>query len=81
MSELTELQSELLRVIKEYSKKDFFAASCELTNAKLIGLMKLKPNHENYISRILVDLTKKNRIKTARKQITGKGLKRIITLI
>jgi hypothetical protein len=81
MSELTELQSELLRVIKEFSKKDFFGASSELTNAKLIGLMKLKPNHENYISRILVDLTKKNRIKTARKQITGKGLKRIITLI
>ncbi len=81
MPELTDLQEELLKVIKEHSNKDFFGASCDLTNEKLIKAMKVKPNHVNYISAILTDLKRKNKIKTVRKQITGKGLKRIITII
>lgn len=81
MTELTDLQTELLKIIKENSTKDFFRASCDLTNDKLFKAMKIKPNHVNYISAILTDLTKKRKIKTERKQIAGKGLKRIITIL
>ena len=81
MPELTDLQAELLDVMKKNCSKDFFTESCDLTNEKLFKLMKVKPNHVNYISAILTDLKRKKKISAVRKQISGYGLKRIITIL
>lgn len=80
MPELTDLQEILLQVIKNNCDKGLFSNTCKLKSHELITKMRIKPNHENYISRLLAALEKKGKIIVTRKQ-TEEGLTRIITLL
>lgn len=82
MEDVTSLQQEVLEVINEYAKKDMFAfATCDLTNNQIYSKLNTKPSSELYITRVLRSLREKGKIKTERKMIQGKGLKRIITIL
>jgi hypothetical protein len=84
MPELTDLQEQILNVIEEHSERlpDLFNSErvCRLTSEQIFSLMKIKPNHVNYINRLLNSLKMKDKIKTVRKQ-TPEGLKRFIILL
>ena len=83
MPELTDLQEELLKIIKNNSDRDGFfeKPTCKLTSLEIIEKMKIKPAHENYISRMLKACENKGKIKVVKKHFEGQGLKRIITIV
>jgi len=81
MPELTSIQEELLRVIRENIITDMFGSHCDLTSAEIIKEMKVKPA-VNYLTRALRSLEKKGKIKVKTSYEAGhQGLKRIIKVL
>lgn len=86
MTELTELQQEILSIIENSLKKDedLNCATCTLSNQDFLLKMKKKGNYrdfDRYISQILSALEKKGEIQRKRKYVPGRGLVRMITLV
>ena len=81
MPELTDLQQSLLNVLNEFSEQNLFAnKSCKMSNPQMMSKMKIKPNVESYVGRILKSLQTKGKVKIEFKQ-GKKGLERIVTLL
>ena len=81
MPELTDLQQSLLNVLNEFSDQNLFAnKTCKMSNPQLMAKMKIKPNVESYVGRILKSLQTKGKVKIEFKQ-GKKGLERIVTLL
>ena len=81
MPELTDLQQILLNVLNEFSEQGLFVnKTCKMSNPQLMAKMKIKPNVESYVGRILKSLQTKGKVKIEFKQ-GKKGLERIVTLL
>lgn len=84
MPELSDLQGELLEVIKANSQKqkELFANHiCKLSTPELIEKMTIKPKQENYVSKMLKRLQEKGKVRVSHKYIVGEGQKRIIEIL
>ena len=81
MPELTDLQQILLNVLNEFSDQGLFVnKTCKMSNPQLMAKMKIKPNVESCVGRILKSLQTKGKVKIEFKQ-GKKGLERIVTIL
>lgn len=81
MPELTDLQQILLNVLNEFSDQNLFSnKTCKMSNPQMMAKMKIKPNVESYVGRILKSLQTKGKVKIEFKQ-GKKGLERIVTIL
>ena len=82
MPEFTDLQLELFEIVKKNLKKEglFSSATCTLKNHEFYSRMKIKPTNEAYITRLLLSLEKKRKIKIERRFL-GKGITRMISIL